>query len=115
MNTQQCILGIDIGSISISIAELDLNKTVLKTAYSFHNGDIKGCLKGLLKQFELHEVCSLAITSSTPAIINHATSFDSRICYITAARHLNEKVGSLLIVGGEKFGVVLFDQNGEYL
>ncbi|MBT7152044.1 MAG: CoA activase, partial [Deltaproteobacteria bacterium] len=67
------------------------------------------------KQFNRHEVCKIAISSSTPAIINHATSFDSRICYITAARHLNEKVGSLLIVGGEKFGVVLFDQNGEYL
>ena len=115
MNPHKRILGIDIGSISISIAELDLDRTVLKTAYMFHNGDIKGGLKNLLQQFNLSKIGNIAISSSTPDIIKYSTAFDSRICYITAARFLNDRLGSLLIVGGEKFGVILFDQHGEYL
>lgn len=115
MDSNKTILGIDIGSISISIAELALDKTVLKTAYTSHCGDIKSRLQDLLSQFDLQRVGTIATSSSTPDILENVTSFDSRICYITAARRLNRRLGSLLIVGGEKFGVILFDQNGEYL
>ncbi|MFH2133148.1 MAG: acyl-CoA dehydratase activase [bacterium] len=116
MNTKRRhILGIDIGSISISLAELDMDKNVIKTAYQFHNGDMKGRLRDLLKQFDLDCISHIAVSSATPDIIAHAGSFDSRICYITAARHFNERLGSILIVGGEKFSVILFNREGEYL
>ena len=36
------------------------------------------------------------------------------MAYITAARHLHPGVRSLLIIGAEKFGLVTFDENGEY-
>ena len=40
--------------------------------------------------------------------------YDNRIAIIDAARGLHGKVGSLLIVGGEKFGLIRFDENGQY-
>ncbi len=109
------VIGIDIGSISISMAELSFDGKILNTAYTFHNGDPRTSLTKLLAAFDLPKTGGIAVTSSTPDIVKGAVSFDSRISYISAAKHLNKKVGALLIVGGEKFGVVFFDEDGEYL
>ncbi len=109
------VLGIDIGSISISLAEIHGNGKIGRTAYAFHRGKISETLNGLLSGFNLAAVGGMAATSSSPEIIAGAAVYDSRVSVIRAAKHLHEKVGSILIVGGEKFGLVLFDREGEYL
>jgi activator of 2-hydroxyglutaryl-CoA dehydratase len=106
-------LGIDIGSVSISIAEVSPQKEILKTAYGFHNGDIENALLNHLNQFSLPNIDSIATSPGT--IIKNAQVFDPRISYITSAKYLNKTVGSILIIGAERFGVILFDVNGEYL
>ena len=53
MDTTPNILGIDIGSVSISIAEMSTDKKVIKTAYDFHCGKISESLRKLLNQFDL--------------------------------------------------------------
>ncbi len=115
MSEKTSILGIDIGSISISIAELGQDRRVAHTAYSFHRGAIAVTLADMLGGFDLSRIGGVAATSSSPEILVNAARYDSRVAFITAARALHEKVGSLLIVGGEKFGLVLFDEEGEYL
>ncbi len=115
MSFGKSIIGIDIGSISISLAELGINKDILHTAYAFHNGNITETLTTMLKEVDFSKIFGIAMTSSTPQIIKHAKKYDSRISYITAAKHLNYRVGSILTVGGEKFGVALFDDHGDYL
>ncbi|MCU0821857.1 MAG: acyl-CoA dehydratase activase, partial [Spirochaetes bacterium] len=114
MKEKEKILGIDIGSVSVSIAELDRNKEVIRTAYVFHEGKPAEALLNLLRDFDIENIRGVAATSSTPAILKNAKIYDSRISFITAAMHFNEKVGSILIVGGERFGVVLFDDSGRY-
>jgi predicted CoA-substrate-specific enzyme activase len=109
------ILGIDIGSVSISIAEINPLKVIVNTAYEFHHGDITGTLKTLLSRFDLTGICGIASTSSTPEIINVTSRYDNRISVVTAAKHFHEKIGSILIVGGERFGLISFDEDGNYL
>lgn len=114
MPNKNKILGIDIGSISIALAEIDNNKEIIRTAYALHEGSPAEKLKKLLGDFDLANIAGIAATSSTPAILKDAAVYDSRISFITAAKCLNKKVGSILIVGAEKFGIVLFDENGQY-
>ncbi|MEW6600331.1 MAG: acyl-CoA dehydratase activase [Nitrospirota bacterium] len=109
------VLGIDIGSVSISIAELDMKREVVKTAYEFHHGNIIDVLEKLLKGFDLSGICGIASTSSTPAVIKAGGQYDNRVAVITAARHFHDKVGAILIVGGERFGLISFDEDGNYL
>ncbi len=109
------ILGIDIGSVSISIVEINPGKEVVKTAYAFHHGKIMENLKNALDAFDLSRVCGIASTSSTPSIIKINKQYDNRISIITAARHFHEKAGAILIVGGERFGLISFDEEGNYL
>ena len=60
-------------------------------------------------------VDGISVTSSTPRAVHETGRYDSRICYITAAAHFHKKAGSILIIGGEKFSLVRFDEYGEYL
>ncbi len=115
MSRSKNTLGIDIGSIALSLVELSPQKEILKTAYSFHNGNIESALTEHLEQFSLADIDSIALTSPGGAIIKNAHVFDSRIAFISSAKHFHKTVGSILIVGAEKFGVILFDENGEYL
>ncbi|UCH79988.1 MAG: hypothetical protein JSW20_09585 [Nitrospiraceae bacterium] len=109
------ILGIDIGSVSISIAEITSERDIVKTAYVFHHGNIIDNLKIVLSDFDLSRICGIASTTSTPSIIKITGQYDNRISIITGARHFHNTVGSILIVGGERFGLIRFDDDGNYL
>ncbi len=114
MSDNYRILGIDIGSISISAVEMTPEKEITGFAYDFHNGRIAETLDRLLSGFNLSSVCGIAATSATPDILRSAEIYDTRISFISAAKHFHPDAGSILIVGGEKFGLVLFDEKGEY-
>lgn len=109
------ILGIDIGSVSISIAEINAAKEVVKTAYEFHHGNIAETLKNILNNFDFSGIRGIAATSSTPPIVKVNSQYDNRLSIITAARHFHKNFGSILIVGGERFGLIRFDDDGNYL
>ena len=115
MDTTPNILGIDIGSVSISIAEITTEKKVVKTGYAFHCGNIPEALKTLLRPFDLQGIGWIGATSSTPSILETSYRYDNRISVIAAVRHFHSQVGSILMVGGEKFGLIRFDHQGNYL
>ena len=60
------ILGIDIGSVSIAIAEVSFRRQVLQTDYVIHGGDITRKLHRSLDKFDLRNIGWIAATSSTP-------------------------------------------------
>jgi len=115
MTKRKNLLGIDVGSISVSIAVIDDSDRIIHTSYTFHKGQIAQSLAKLLKEVDLSKIKSAGYTSSTPKILTHGTMTDSRVAYITAAKLLNPGVKALLIIGAEKFGLVTFNEQGEYL
>jgi activator of 2-hydroxyglutaryl-CoA dehydratase len=113
-NDAMVILGIDIGSVSISVAEVDSERKVLKTAYQFHHGNIEETFINIMKGFDLKTICGMAATSSTPLSIKADSHYDNRVAIIEAARHFHQKIGAILVVGGEAFGLIGFDETGRY-
>jgi activator of 2-hydroxyglutaryl-CoA dehydratase len=73
------ILSIDIGSVTISIAEINPGKEVVKSAYIFHHGNVVENLVNTLNNFDLSGICGIASTSSTPSVIKVAGQYDNRI------------------------------------
>jgi predicted CoA-substrate-specific enzyme activase len=112
---QSNILGIDIGSVSVAVVEMNPEKEIVNTAYEFHNGNITETLRKLLSSIDISAICGIASTSSTPSIIKVNRQYDNRVSIITASRHFHEKIGAILIVGGERFGLISFDDDGNYL
>jgi len=115
MPCQSNIIGIDIGSVAIALAQMDLKGDLIDTAYAFHQGKIESTLRSALNTLDIGQTCGIASTSSSPPIFKTTSRCDSRIAVITAARRVYQKLGSILLAGGEKFGLILFDEDGNYL
>ncbi|MGD2021780.1 MAG: CoA activase, partial [Desulfobacterales bacterium] len=109
------ILGIDIGSVSIAVVEITSQKQIVQSAYEFHRGNTTAELKKILTGIDLRTIGGIAATASTPAILKIHRQYDNRLSVIAAAHHFHDKVGSILLVGGEKFGLIRFDEDGHYL
>mgnify|MGYP000890517780 CR=1 FL=1 len=109
------VLGIDAGSIAVSVALVSPDGAILERGYDLHHGDIRGTIMRLLSDMDPPSPMSIAKTSSTSIEIEGAGVVDNRVAFITAARRLFPRVGSILIVGGEKFGLATFSADGEYL
>ncbi|MBF0111707.1 MAG: CoA activase [Desulfamplus sp.] len=109
------ILGIDVGSVSVSIAGINCDdKSILCSASAFHYGNIPHALESILSAINLSQFSYVAATSSTPATIKRGQTYDEQVAIIRAARHFHKKVGAILNVGGEKFSLSLFDDFGNY-
>ena len=115
MHIQSNILGIDIGSVSISVAEIGPGGEILQTDYRFHRGKIEENLRVALEDFNLPRIGWIASTSSTPPVVRTSREYDSRVSIMKACRHIHGDVGSILIVGGERFGLMRFDAEGRFL
>ena len=108
------ILGIDIGSVSVAIAEITAGRTLVETACDFHKGDIKGCLSRLLDRFDFSRIDRVVKTATTPKRVRAHAVYDNQVSVIAAARLRHGNVRSILMVGGEKFGLLQFDEEGNY-
>lgn len=108
------VLGVDIGSVAISMALLNVEGRLQRSAYAVHHGAIRETLRTLLAELGLDEVPYLARTAGSPETLRSSASYDNHICTITAAKRLHDAVGSILLVGGERFSLIRFDEHGHY-
>ena len=115
MTIKDSVLGIDVGSVAAGIVLLDRDLRILHTGYAFHHGDICKTLCNLLSGLDLSRIQHIAATSSTPLSIRAQQRFNNEITFITAAKHYHPKTGALLVVGGEKFMLASFNEQGQYL
>ena len=110
MSAYPHILGVDIGSVSIAVVALNSRQEIIQSAYEFHHGNTAQTLKEILNRFELKAVGGIAATAETPPILKATQRYDSRVAVMTAANFLHDKIGSILVVGGEKFGLIRLDR-----
>ncbi|MCP3898184.1 MAG: CoA activase, partial [Desulfobacteraceae bacterium] len=114
MTSSTYILGIDIGSVSISVALIDSNENLLNTSYLFHHGNIDLSLEKALNNIDLTKIDHIAVTSSSASYINNSAKYDQLVSVIRACKHLHKDFGSILNIGGEKFNLSYFDENMKY-
>ncbi len=114
MKPLKSILGIDIGSVSISIVEIDSKKKILNWSYTFHHGDINQNLEKALRNIKIDRIDYIAATPSSTFYINSDIQYDQLVAVIRAGRHLHSSIGSILNVGGEKFNLSYFDEDNNY-
>lgn len=115
MSRRPRVIGVDTGSVSVSVAEIDWDGRILGTHYLFHHGDPARTLHEILNRLGLSDDRLLAATTSSPLFINAQERYDDRICLIEAFQRYYDRVGTILQVGGERFGAVFFDRDGHYL
>jgi predicted CoA-substrate-specific enzyme activase len=106
-------LGLDAGSACLAAAVVGTAGEMLALAYEFHHGDVAETLTRILSRLGPGPY-QVAATSSTPALVRADRHYDNQISLMTAARWLHGRLGSILVVGAEKFGLIRFDRDGRY-
>lgn len=112
------VLGIDVGSTSLSAAALTTATEIVTTFSVPHEGNVKRALQQLDQHLDskcagaaLH---GCAITGSLGAALRCDLVVDSRIATIRSVRERFPAARNVLLVGGEQFCLIRFDAGGNY-
>ncbi len=108
------IIGIDIGSVALSLVLMDETKKIINSSYQFHHGAIKDTLLSMLANLDIARIGGVAMTISGPDIFRNVSRYDTQIAIIAAVKNYHRNVGSILFVGGENFGLITFNEQGDY-
>ena len=115
MADQGSILGIDIGSVSLSMVQLDPEGRILRRFYLFHKGNIPHTFSIAGKEFDLTRIDGIACTSSSTCLNKKiAHNYNSQVAIMAAAKHYCREAASVLHIGAEKFMLIRFDEAGRY-
>lgn len=115
MTTDDCVLAIDVGSVTAGFVLIDGNRRILEKGYAEHHGDIFHTLQQLMANLDYRNIRYFAATASTPSTLCAQVRYNNQIAFITAAKKYHPKMRGLLVVGGEKFSLSTFDSIGNYL
>jgi predicted CoA-substrate-specific enzyme activase len=113
-NRTGLILGLDIGSVAIAAATLDINGKIVDRFYRFHSGDIALALATMYKELELQAVVAVAATGRSGSDIESDAWYDPRISAMESVRSRYPDAGAILIVGGEKYSLARLTVDGQY-
>jgi predicted CoA-substrate-specific enzyme activase len=112
---QDSVLGIDIGSVSLSIVQLNAEGLILQKFYQFHKGNIRNAFSDAGKIFDLSQIKYIACTtSSSYPDKKKVRYYNSQVAIMTASRHYCSNAISVLHIGAEKFMLIKFDSEGNY-
>jgi predicted CoA-substrate-specific enzyme activase len=113
--TSETVLGIDIGSVSLSAVQLDLEGNILSRFYQFHKGNIQDIFLESSKIFDPARIKAVACTSSSTGLNrNLVRNYNTQVAIMAAAKHFGREAVSVLHIGAEKFMLIKFDKNGNY-
>ena len=107
-------LGIDIGSVSFSYVLIDGNGTILQSDYLFHHGNIYGLLRETLEGLDLSFVRQVAYNHKSGDFFTAGVSVNEQVSLIEGALFQQPDIGSMFVIGGETFGLILFDEQNRY-
>ncbi|MCX7029767.1 MAG: acyl-CoA dehydratase activase [Spirochaetes bacterium] len=109
------VLGVDIGSVSVSCALLDASGAVLASGHRVHQGKVRETLAAAVADLSPGRVAGIGITGSGQRLLPVARTVDPLVALVVACRRLFPAVGSILSIGGERFSLVRFDAAGGYV
>ena len=114
LGADKLFLGIDIGSVSLACALVNGRKEILWSCYLFHHGNIANVLREQLEQIDLSQVCQVGHNRRSSDFFSSGISVNDQIAVIEGVLFQTDRVGSVFLIGGETFGLILFDERHQY-
>jgi predicted CoA-substrate-specific enzyme activase len=108
------ILGIDIGSATVKMAQLDEVGNLLNQSYRLHYGKVYDTLVEMCDGFQLNHNQYIVSPSSGNWLNASVTKYDPQISVIAATKHFFPDVRSILYVGAGSFQLIQLDEDGQY-
>src|SRR5512137_2146288 len=96
------LLGVDAGSVAVSLALVSGRGGLLAAGYAFHQGQIRPTLRRMLSELAWTGPIVPTAVGSAEGLLEGARVFDGQLCHIASARRYHGKLAGLLVVGGER-------------
>ncbi len=112
---QGLVLGIDVGSVSISVVCLDREGKLVAESYVLHHGDIRSALEGLLKSYDPADIVGIASPSGKTHFRELVRVYDQQVSIMEGLSYLGLHARSVIHVGAERFFLIELDGDGNYL
>ncbi len=107
-------LGIDTGSVSVSLVRLGKDGEPVDYRYAMHHGRVRETLRELLSDIGSKGPEPVAATSTAVSVVRGCSVVDVLVASIHTVKQRHPEAASLMLVGGERFARVLFAHSGEY-
>lgn len=108
------VLGIDVGSVSVSLVWIDKRGRLIGKDYTLHHGDIRTALEKLLSPFNADAILGIAAPSGKTGFHRQVRVFDAQVSLMEAVSQLEPNARSILHVGAERFFLMELDEKGNY-
>ncbi|GHV18467.1 hypothetical protein AGMMS49959_00290 [Planctomycetales bacterium] len=108
-------LGIDVGSIGLSLTLIDDEARILRQEYARHHGAPATCLQETLKKFDLAAITGVVRTGSGGENLPVGGVYiDSIVAGVEGAKQLVPAVRNIIYIGGGSFSLTQLDEHGKY-
>ena len=107
-------LGIDIGSVSIAHVLLDPGNKIVSSGYHIHSGNITNYLHDIFKKLDWNRISHIGYNQKAAEFFRYGIPANDQIALIEGIKLKEKAVRSLFTIGGETFGLILFDQDQNY-
>ncbi len=114
-NNRTLHLGIDVGSIAVSLTLIDAEGAIQAQAYRKHAGAPAETLRGLLLEHLPESVSSLATTGSdSAALALPGIGVDPVVAGLEGVRRTVPEVRNVISIGGGSFSLIEISEHGRY-
>ncbi len=110
MAKQSGIIGLDIGSVSVNLVGIDAGGAISSRTSRVHGGYVLKAVNTLLDGW----TGRVALTGISAGHIKPDMQVNSQVALIRGLRQLMPDVRTILYGGGERFGLIGFDEGGSY-
>ncbi len=108
-------LGIDIGSLFLSLALVDEKGNLIQNDYVRHHGEPLRCLRGIMARYPRNAIRNIVFTGSGGRSLAHKAHYiDPIVAGVEAARRLAPEARNVLQIGGGSFSLTQLDETGRY-
>jgi predicted CoA-substrate-specific enzyme activase len=112
---ENIIAGIDIGTVTIAVVLLDSAGSVFFRYYQFHNGNVYAALEAMVRNFPVKNLTTIGVVAEKGReFFKTGVEVNEQVAIIEGVKYLVPNPGSIITIGGETFGLILFDREGHY-
>jgi len=112
---ENLIAGIDIGTTTIAYVLLDSSGSVLYKDYRFHNGNIHAVLHAIFRKFPVQHLTTIGVVAEKGReFFTSGVEVNEQVAIIEGVKQHVPNPGSIITIGAETFGLILFDPDGRY-
>ncbi|MFC1585492.1 hypothetical protein ACFL5V_08110 [Fibrobacterota bacterium] len=109
------IAGIDIGSITIAAVLLDGSGSVMYRDYQFHHGNVHAKLEDMVRKFPMPKLATIGVVAEKGReFFKAGIEVNEQVAIIEGVKQCVPDPGSIIMIGGETFGLILFNREGQY-